>query len=553
MSGDPVLNALTQLGACRLGCERAFVSLISNKSQYVVAESTRNGSLFDAHRQPDGGGLAVGVRALDLGSAICATTIPAYTDSTASASIETANMFINSTRFIINDLSLEPSYQGKPCVVGHPYMRFYAAAAIRSSAGHVIGNYAVIDSRPHAGLDDDAQSILTEIASSVMKHLELLRIRANHENALKLLHGLESFVRSDSSLRSDHHGKVELLPHHQQSDRPMEVEASPQIEKTVSTSDSISKAVNLPIQQCDTRSPAETDHTSPDTPLADTELSTRSPPHDVTSESSSSRDKNYDQIPSPIIPDQHQQVLTRASCLISAAMHMDRVFFVNAPPDPGSSIHGRSYQVNIADTATMSPKKQTDITAESGLPVDSEVASHKIPNEPQYNQTIPENLHAELLSKRPQGAFFNFTNYSRPEALGTDTKALLYKSLRAALPPARSLIFLPLLGPDNKTCVRSMFAWSSEERRVLQEEDLNYFKLFGASIEAKFLQTETAIQSRAKSDFISSISHELRSPLHGVLGNAELLLSGNLDAEQEDSIVMIQKSGGALLITLDHM
>lgn len=549
-----MLNALAQLGACRLGCERAFVSLISNKSQYVVAESTQHGSLFDAHRQPDGGGLSVGVRSLDLVSGICATTIPAYTDTTGTSNISTANVFINSTRFIINDLSLEPHYQGKSCVQGYPYMRFYAAAAIRSSTGHVIGNYAVIDSRPHSGLDEAGQSILTEIAASVMKHLELLRIRANHESALQLLHGLESFVRSDSSLRPSQNGPPESQPQHHRPDQAADASTPDQNrhtqpETTTSISDLTPHLQDLPAEDDHILDPEKTDLPSPGEPR-----STGRPPRDVTSAPSSGEENDYQQDPSTMIPHQHQDVLTRASVLISAAMHMDRVFFVNAPTPGSSAANGSPHLANVADTATISLKKQIDITTESGLLAGDQTASYKTSHSKRRDKcTIPEQLHTDLLSQRPRGAFFNFTNYSRPEALGTDTKALLYKNLRASLPPAHSLIFLPLLGPDNKTCVRSMFAWSSEERRVLQEEDLNYFRLFSAAIEAKFLQLETAIQSRAKSDFISSISHELRSPLHGILGNAELLLSSNPDTEQEDSIVMIQKSGGALLTTLDHM
>lgn len=70
------MNALAQLGACRLDTERAFVSLIDHENQYVVAEATRKGSLYDPSRQLDAGGLAVGVRTLDLVSGICASTIP---------------------------------------------------------------------------------------------------------------------------------------------------------------------------------------------------------------------------------------------------------------------------------------------------------------------------------------------------------------------------------------------------------------------------------------------------------------------------------------------
>ncbi len=51
----------------------------------------------------------------------------------------------------------------------------------------------------------------------------------------------------------------------------------------------------------------------------------------------------------------------------------------------------------------------------------------------------------------------------------------------------------------------------------------------------------------AKSQFLSSMSHELRTPLNGVLGSAELLLIGELDAEQRAHAETIQECGELLL------
>jgi signal transduction histidine kinase len=53
--------------------------------------------------------------------------------------------------------------------------------------------------------------------------------------------------------------------------------------------------------------------------------------------------------------------------------------------------------------------------------------------------------------------------------------------------------------------------------------------------------------SRAKGEFLANISHELRTPMNGVIGMAELLTDTPLDPRQRDYVQAIQVSGQALL------
>ncbi|MDD5249099.1 MAG: ATP-binding protein [Rhodocyclaceae bacterium] len=58
-------------------------------------------------------------------------------------------------------------------------------------------------------------------------------------------------------------------------------------------------------------------------------------------------------------------------------------------------------------------------------------------------------------------------------------------------------------------------------------------------------QAEAA--NRAKSAFIANMSHEMRTPLNGVLGMAELLALTPLDAEQREFVASVRASGAGLL------
>lgn len=78
LSTDYVLNALLQLVVLRLDGDRAFVSLIDDRFQFVIAEATKSISLVDSSSHGEGDGICIGTKPLTLEAGICAGTMPAY-------------------------------------------------------------------------------------------------------------------------------------------------------------------------------------------------------------------------------------------------------------------------------------------------------------------------------------------------------------------------------------------------------------------------------------------------------------------------------------------
>lgn len=71
--------------------------------------------------------------------------------------------------------------------------------------------------------------------------------------------------------------------------------------------------------------------------------------------------------------------------------------------------------------------------------------------------------------------------------------------------------------------------------------------------ELKEARERAEAANRAKSQFLANMSHELRTPLNGVLGAAQLMNMGPLDAEQRELLEMINTSGENLLAILNDI
>jgi signal transduction histidine kinase/DNA-binding NarL/FixJ family response regulator len=67
------------------------------------------------------------------------------------------------------------------------------------------------------------------------------------------------------------------------------------------------------------------------------------------------------------------------------------------------------------------------------------------------------------------------------------------------------------------------------------------------------INNELEAASQAKSRFVANISHELRSPLHGIQGMASLLQKSGLDGNEREYTNMIQSSAQELLQIIDDI
>jgi signal transduction histidine kinase/ActR/RegA family two-component response regulator len=115
------------------------------------------------------------------------------------------------------------------------------------------------------------------------------------------------------------------------------------------------------------------------------------------------------------------------------------------------------------------------------------------------------------------------------------------------------VIFLPLWHYQRETCYATCIAWVTSVGKTLDLGDVNSLTAFGNSVMAEVFRVEAVTNTQSKSDFISSISHELRSPLHGILATVDLMQEYVEDQEIITMVDMIESCSTTLLDTFDHL
>lgn len=233
--------------------------------------------------------------------------------------------------------------------------------------------------------------------------------------------------------------------------------------------------------------------------------------------------------------------------------------------------------MSAAATSSKMPKEKACKILASSTRISSDVGDPSV-----SSLDVPERMLHRIVEKFPQGGVLEYDdkgpvshgelelawyqNIPRARELSISTKVLQTYSadsdgsdsaeadfLWRMLPGVRSIILFPLWDSSRDRLFAYNIAWTTDRTRVFQREDFAYLASFCNSITSELSRLDTLAADRAKANFISSISHELRSPLHGVLGSAELLKALTTDTTSLDIINTIETCGSTLLDTMENL
>jgi signal transduction histidine kinase len=195
---------------------------------------------------------------------------------------------------------------------------------------------------------------------------------------------------------------------------------------------------------------------------------------------------------------------------------------------------------------------------------------------PETFSSIDQSLLTALVRRYPKGQLFEFDeqgpistnedlqfNSSQTTIVSRDVEVKQIRDrarkrseilrLLASFPRARHIAFVPLYD-STSGCFIGSFAWSTSATRLFSVDNhLSYLVAFGHSVMSEVGRLNTLSADRAKGDFISNVSHELRSPLHGILASVEFLADTQLDGFQRNLVDTVDICGRTLLDTIEHV
>ncbi|KAM0553991.1 hypothetical protein ACHAPJ_007066 [Fusarium lateritium] len=539
-SSDVTLTAFCQLAALRLNTTRALISLFDRSNQYVVAESTQDLPLL-----PNGG-----ITQRDQGLWLCGTrfprsfgvcervlvaptTEPLFCDPSNDSSPGNSKIPVT----VIDDLATDDLLCDRPYCHAWPHNRFYAGVPLKTPKGINIGVLCVFDSQPRSGLDEPARDILRHLAQAVMGHLEERRVSERYRQADRVTRGIQRFFHGRTC-------KAEMRDDH----------------------------------------------------LLATEPRLHTPGADTSAQSNHSTDNRHRE-------DRLTSTCASAADIMRDALEVDGLLLLDA------SHSRRSNLANTRHHSGSDPRKPTPVQADMNMLHDgaekdehganamcpvftsSVVAEAKHDGNSYFGHTsLNVATLKKLLRYYPRGTIWNFDTVEDESsdvhsddssgdaegehAIGLEShqpsptssvesryspgqlrrKQEIRKDILEMLPDAKSVAFFPLWDAQKRRWFAGGFAYSVKASRVFSpKRELSYLRAFGTVLMAEVSSRKEREIERAKLGVLDSVSHELRSPLHGILLGAGLLRGSSLDPSQDDALLSVEACSRTLLDTIDQI
>lgn len=561
-SEDRALTAFAQLGALRLNTQRCVISFFDRKHCYILAEATKSLSLHSGQPEFSHDSLYWGNSIFAKEKSICY-----YTVNLAPVIPGLAFEDLRSIpALVVGDLSKDRRFKDFSAVAGQPYSRFYAGVPIRSPRGHNIGTYCVLDDKPRDGLSAHELEFLRDMAGTVMRHLEMTRATEDQRRGKIMVKSLGSFAEGKTGLEDWWQDPWDTPPSAGLTDtisvqRQRQSTVSSATQETLMFDRRESSHFSVPAAKSTTPSPG---FHSPSHPTPTSEVATEVPvPDTTTNTATSGQGEQKDKIAPEV-----RAAFTRAANMIVDATEADGAAFFDAK----ISTFGGLVDDDFVSEQLPEPDKPCVLL---GSALSKTKQGSMDQTEAEYSMS--ESILRHLLRSYSHGQIFNFDDdepsapINSPSGYGDfeacdgfpfhisrkseSTRSLDDENfLRSVFPKAKSLVLYPLWDPHRDRWFASAIIWSSDPMRVFtSEQELSYLSAFSNSVMAEVARLDTKLADAAKADFISSISHELRSPLHGILGMTDLLKDSHLDSQQISHIQTIETCGKTLLETINHV
>jgi signal transduction histidine kinase len=162
-----------------------------------------------------------------------------------------------------------------------------------------------------------------------------------------------------------------------------------------------------------------------------------------------------------------------------------------------------------------------------------------------FFQRSGDQINSESVSRRPNRRY----KRTRKAILRQDAETLLQLA-----PDSRSIVFSPLWDSHKSRWYSASVAGARSPHRVFtSDEELSFLFAFGNSMMAEVHRLDALFSEQAKSSLLAGLSHELRSPLHGIFGMAGLLNASVMNSLQRGVVHTISSCAFTLLGSINQL
>lgn len=560
---------------------------------YILAEATRTLSLQDDSEHEIDDSLWLGHTIIPRGFSVCEHTV--RMDLSSTSDVEDPPQI-----HIINDLQ-DSTFCDRPFVKGGPLARFYAGVPITTPSGINIGAYCILDDSPRDGLSRKEIALMREMGRTIMTHLNMARANDEQRRGLKMVDALSSFVDSACRLRDERSSQPVRKPSRDQAS-PVPSASMMQANRTGSISTSTSseifdRATPPRMRVQNSRSDSATAQVpqpsvSHKSSASSADLAQPSgPSHSVsiepggrvksTSFGSAPREHSpvdlQESVTSPRVPG--PELFQAAAELVRVATEVDGTLFLDASgrtfkdltqiPRPSRNGHLSSSATEDEDLTSKPPSVHVAtepcvVLGSSGrLPdtnpteafLKSLLRRYKHGKVWSFGEDLAGSSDDESPNQRASSSTLSTSEGvpSAPESRRKASRRKEVEEIQRLFPGVRNFAIRGIWDETIGRWFAACICFTYSPLRVLAPSEMNYVAAFCDVLMAEMKRLEVQASDKAKTDFISSISHELRSPLHGILGSVECLQDQHDEHHGSEELTQIETCGRTLLEIIDHL
>ncbi|OQE38598.1 hypothetical protein PENCOP_c008G08991 [Penicillium coprophilum] len=607
-STDPVLTAFAQLGTLRLDTQRALISLFGRHEQHVLTEATRTLSLQDDGNHNERDELWVGSCTMSYDRSLCKSVMNSSPKSNARDRV-----FVVPDTFKDNALASHPDVITFPNIRFLASSPIISPKGVVIGAYTILDDkpHESLDIASLQFLVDIAATVMDYLRTGHAKvqHSRSERMIVGLGSFLEGKGSLRNSWVLDTEAPQTMFDGIDCTEGHvnrEQQDKQISYDVTQAVAQNSTQSYLSVRPHNQHIPRNKSPHGNREQSQSIFNPITSKrDAHTTSKPKKASQAMAIGHDQSGQQSSKDNYTAKLNQTFGRAANLIRESIEVEAVVFFNAnfssqgafvnsaksdtessgiescssgdeakfEDIPGSSSGDQgSFDLEQAESsgkATLNPCEILGFSTSNASSVNDQLSGdNKI--------ALSESFLAGLLHRYPRGKIFNFgedgtissddtsdgvikrfLRLPRGKRYKKTRKYLVRQDAQALLqlaPESRSIVFSPLWDSHKDRWYSGALTWTKAPHRVFTSNDeLAFLLTFGTSIMAEVHRLGAHFADRAKADLLSGLSHELRSPLHGIFGTTELLNDTAMDALQRGFLHTVSSCAFTLLGSINQL